>query len=118
MPDEFPTYRLVKIHLVSGCQKSLLLSQQEILNLSMALNRQNKELQCFTFWYDGPDKKLSGVLVLDKVQFMEVDDKDLSFRDMELINYKKFRIWEEPSWFRKSILKIKWFFEDRKKKVK
>lgn len=106
----------MNIHSVSGSYRSLLLSQSEILNLSMALNNQGENLKCFTLWYDGPDKKLSSVLVLNKVEDMEVDDKDLSFRDMELINYKKFRIWREPSWHRKLYFKIKWFLQDRKEK--
>jgi len=101
---------------VSGSQKDLLLSQTEIINLSMAMNNKGRELQCFTFWYDGPDKKLSGVLNLENVEFVEADDKDLGLRDMQLIDYKKFRIWREPSWFRKAYFRVKWYLEDRKEK--
>jgi len=80
------------------------------------MGNRSKDLQCFTLWYDGPDKKLSGIINLEEIEFVDVDDKDLSFRDMELIDYKKFRIWEEPSWFRKLTFRIKWFFENKKKR--
>ncbi|VVB50683.1 Uncharacterised protein [uncultured archaeon] len=100
---------------MSGSQKDLLLSQAEILNLSLALNSVRD--RTFTLWYDGPDKKMSGIICLDKVAYIDVDDKDLvNHRDMELIDYKnRFRIWKEPSWFRKTLLSFKWFFQDIKR---
>jgi hypothetical protein len=107
----------VRIHLESGSKKDLLLSQSEVLNLLAALSNRNYANQSFNFWYDSPDKKLSGVLILDKVEYIDVDDKDLvSLKDMELVNYKSFRIWKEPSWFYKFGLKVKWYFRDRKEK--
>lgn len=100
----------------SGSQKNLFLSQTEILNLSVAMSNKSKDLQCFTFWYDGSDTKLSGVLNLNKVEFVEVDDKELGLRELELVDYRKFRIWREPSFLRKLYFKVKWYFEDKKEK--
>lgn len=73
----------------------------------------------YNLWYDGPDRKLSGIICLNKVAYIEVDDKEFStLRDMELVDYNKFRIWKGPSWLRRKLLKAKWFFLDLKKLVK
>ena len=104
----------MKILLKSGSQKTLLLSKDEIFNLSAAIiNRAKTDI--FTFHYDGVGDKLSGIIDLLAIEYVDIDDRELSAKELDLIDYNKFRIWKEPSFFRKLYFKIKWFFGDRKK---
>jgi hypothetical protein len=66
-------------------------------------------------FYDGADSKLSSIIDLNAVQFVDIDDRDLGPKDLELIGYSRFRIRKEPNWLKKLYFRIKWYFEDRKK---
>lgn len=101
----------------NGYQKTVLLNREEIYNLSAAILSRSQD-EIYTFYYDGPEKKISGILDLNKVQFVDIDDRDLDYRGLELLDYNKLRIWKEPNFFRKTLFKIKWFFADFKNKGK
>lgn len=116
MPEESITYRLAKIHLANGYQKEVLLNREEIYNLLAAvINRDASAI--YAFYYDGPDKKISGILDLNKVEFIDFDDTEMDACGMELLDYSKFKLLKKPSIFRRAYLKLKWLFEDLKRKV-
>jgi hypothetical protein len=105
---------LVRIYLANGFQKTLPLNKDEIFNLSAGMIARS-ENPIFTLHYDGVEARLSSILDLTAVEYVDVDDKDLGIRDLQLLGYDSMRIWHEPSMFRKLYFKIQWFFEDRKK---
>ncbi len=92
----------------------MLLTQSEILGFSTSLHQIKNGVTHHTFWYDGPDKKISQIVKLDEVEDFEIDDRMLSARDAEVINFRAERLWVEPSWFRRLYYKWKFKREDKK----
>lgn len=119
MPEDSIKYRLVNIHLENGFKKTVLLNKHEILSLYSAyLDREDSPI--YVFYYDGSNAdKLSGILDLRTVQFIDLDDKELEYKDLVLLNYAKLRIWTPPSFFRKLRYEIMWYYQKLfKKEVK
>jgi len=101
----------VNIHLANGYKKTVLLNKQEILGLYACFMKRAEE-PIYVFYYDGNNgDKLSGVLDLNTVQFIDLDDKELDEKDLILFNYSQLRIWTPPSFFRKLRYEIKWWLE-------
>jgi hypothetical protein len=102
------TYRLVKVNFKSGNYKNFILSQSEILNLSLTTARADKltdeEYESIILYYDSdlPEerRKLSTVIRLKEIEWIDIGDKDYTLEDLRNIDYTKFQVWQESDYFK------------------
>lgn len=77
-----------------------------------AAYQQRENDAIYVFYYDGHNRdKMSGILDLNTVQFIDLDDKELDETDLALFNYAQLRIWTPPSSFRKFKYEMKLWFQ-------
>jgi hypothetical protein len=113
MSDNLTLYRLVRLFLSSGTEVNLALSQMEIINLATALHQQKNGISHVTLFFDGPDEKVNFVISLANLAVLQVDEKDLDQRGLQLAGYQGMGLFKEPTFLRKLSLRFKWWREDR-----
>lgn len=96
-------------------EQKFVLTAQELQTLSAGLHNCRKGVTHLTLFYDNPEQKISLVLALDRIICVEADDRDLDEKDLDIINYKKYRLWQDPSIVKMLYLKLKWFFKNNER---
>ena len=98
---------------MDGKSQKFVLSDKELHTLSAGLHNVRNGITHLTLFYD-PTEKISLVIDLKQIRMVEADDRDLDERDLDIIGYKKFRLWQEPGFLRKLWLSLKWWLNKKK----